>query len=104
DGVRRRVDRLESGATQSVDGQPTHLDREVREQQSHPRDVAVVLAGLVLTAEDDVLDETRVDTGPVHQPAQDRGCQVIRPDAGKGAAVATDRGPDRFDDPGFTQG
>ena len=57
DRVRRRVDRLEPGAAQPVDGQPADLDREVREQERHPRDVAVVLAGLVGAAEDDVLDE-----------------------------------------------
>ena len=104
DRVRRRVDRLEPRAAQPVDGQATDLDREVREQERHPRDVAVVLAGLVGAAEDDVLDEAGVDAGTVHQPAQDRGGQVVRPDAGQGAAVATDRGPDRLDDPGFTKG
>ena len=104
DRMRRRVDRLEPRPAQPVDGQATDLDREVGEQERHPRDVAVVLAGLVRAAEDDVLDEGRVDAGTVHQPAQDRGGQVVRADAGQGAAVATDGGPDRLDDPGFTKG
>ena len=102
--MRGRVDRLEPGAAQPVDGQPADLDREVGEEQRHPRDVAVVLAGLVGAAEDDVLDERRVDAGTVDEPAQDRGGQVVGPDAGERAAVATDRGPDGLDDPGFAQG
>ena len=65
DRVRRRVDRLEAGAAQPVDGQAADLDREAGQQQRHPRDVAVVLAGLVGAAEDDVLDERRVDAGAV---------------------------------------
>ncbi len=104
DRVRGRVDRLEARPAQPVDGQPADLDREIGQEERHPRDVAVVLAGLVGAAEDDVLDECRVDAGTVDEPAQDRGGQVVGPDAGQGAAVATDRGPDRLDDPGFTKG
>ena len=74
------------------------------EQQRHPRDVAVVLAGLVGAAEDDVLDERRVDAGAVDEPAQDRGGQVVGPDARQGAAVAADGRPDGLDDPRFAQG
>ena len=36
--------------------------------------------------------------------AQDRGGQVVGPDARQGAAVAADRGPDGLDDPGFAEG
>ena len=77
DRVRGRVDRLEPRAAQPVDGQPADLDREVGEEQRHPRDVAVVLAGLVGAAEDDVLDERRVQAGPLDDGAQDGRGQVV---------------------------
>ena len=104
DRVRRRVDRLEPGAAQPVDGQPADLDREVGEQQRHPRDVAVVLAGLVGAAEDDVLDERRVDAGPVDDGAQHERREVVRPDARERAAVAADRRADGLDDPRLANG
>ena len=98
-----RVDRLEPGAAQPVDGLTADLDREVRQQQRHPGDVAVVLAGLVRAAEDDVLDERRVDPGPLDDGTQDRRGEVVRADARQRAAVASDRGADRLDDPGLTK-
>ncbi len=104
DRVRRRVDRLEPGAAQPIDGQATDLDREVGQQQRHPRDVAVVLAGLVRAAEDHVLDEGRVEAGAIHHGTQHGGGEIVGPDARQGAAVAADRRPDRLDDPGFANG
>ena len=83
DRVGRRVDRLEPRAAQPVDGQPADLDREVGEEQRHPGDVAVVLAGLVRAAEDDVLDERRVEAGAVDDRAQDGGGEIVRPDASR---------------------
>ena len=76
----RRVDRLEPGAAQAVDRQPADLDREAGEEQGHPRDVAVVLAGLVRAAEDDVLDERRVHAGAIHEGAQDGGGEIVGAD------------------------
>ena len=104
DRVGGRVDRLQTGAAQSVDGEAADLDREVREEQRHPGDIAVVLAGLVGATEDDVLDEGRVQAGPVDDGAQHDGGQIVRPDPGKGAAVTADRRPDGLDDPGFAEG
>ena len=101
DRVRRRVDGLEARTAQPVDGLAADLDREVRQQQRHPGDVAVVLAGLVGAAEDDVLDERRVDAGTVDEGTQHSGGQVVRPDARERAAVAADRRADRLDDPGL---
>ena len=75
DRVGRRVDRLEPRAAQPVDGQAADLDREAGQEHGHPRDVAVVLAGLVRAAEDDVLDERGVDAGAVDDRAQDRARQ-----------------------------
>ena len=104
DRVRRGVDRLEARAAQPVDGQAADLDREVGQQQRHPGDVAVVLAGLVGAAEDDVLDEGRVDAGAVDDGAQHGGGEVVRPDARERAAVAADRRADGLDDPGLADG
>ena len=73
------------------------------EEQRHPGDVAVVLAGLVGAAEDDVLDERRVDAGAVDDRAQDGGGEIVRPDARERAAVAADRRADGLDDPGLAE-
>src|SRR5437762_3051433 len=47
---------------QTVDGHARRGFRETREQRGHPRDVAVVLPGLVGGAEPDVLDLLRRHT------------------------------------------
>ena len=69
--MRGGVDRLQPRAAQPVDGLPADLDREAGEEQRHARHVAVVLAGLVGAAQDDVLDERRVDAGAIDDGAQD---------------------------------
>ena len=99
----RRVDRLEARAAQPVDGQPADLDREAGQQHGHPRDVAVVLAGLVGAAEDDVLDEGRVEAGAIDDGAQDGRGEVVGADGRERAAVAADRRPDGLDDPGLAK-
>ena len=104
DRVRRGVDRLQPAPAQPVDGQPADLDREPGEQQRHPRDVAVVLAGLVGAAEDHVLDQRRVDarSGRRRRAIADRR-EVIGADRRQRAAVAADRRPDGLDDPGVAE-
>ena len=74
------------------------------QQQRHPGDVPVVLAGLVGAAEDDVLDERRVQAGAIDDGAQDGGREVVRPDAGQRPAVPADRRSDGLDDPGLADG
>ncbi len=83
-------DRTQAGSAEPVDGHARDRLRQAREQRRHPRDVAVVLAGLVRGAEVDVFDLARRNSG-----ARDRLCdherrEVIRPLAGKRAAVAPD--------------
>ena len=73
------------------------------EQHRHPGDVAVVLARLVRAAEDDVLDERRVDAGAVDDRAQDERGEVVGADARQRAAVAADGRPHRLDDPGLAE-
>ena len=50
------ADRVEAGRAQPVDGDAGHAIRQARQQQRHARDVAVVLAGLVGAAEDDLVE------------------------------------------------
>ncbi len=104
DRVGRRVDRLEPGAAQAVDGQPANRDGVAGQEQRHAGDVAIVLAGLVGAAEDHVLDDGRVDSRPFDDRAQDDRRKVVRADPGEGAAVAPDRGPDGIDDHGVAKG
>ena len=100
DRVGRRVDRLQAGAAQPVDGQPADLDREAGQEQRHPGDVAVVLAGLVGAAEDDVLDERRVDARRDRRRRAGRGAaRSSGRTARERAAVAADRRADGLDDP-----
>src|SRR5438874_8497073 len=47
DGLRRGVDGLQAGATQAVDRLAWYVDGQAGEQERHPGDIAVVLAGLV---------------------------------------------------------
>jgi hypothetical protein len=104
DRVRRGVHRLEARPAQPVDREPADLDRQSGEEQRHPRDVAIVLAGLVGAAEDHVLDESRVDAALVEDAADCRGGQVVGADGSERAAVAPDRRPDGRDDPRFAEG
>ena len=104
DRVGGGVDRLQPGAAQPIDGQAADLDREAGQEHGHPRDVPVVLAGLVGAAEDDVLDEGGVDAGAVDDGAQHERRQVVGSDARERAAVAADRRPDGLDDPGLADG
>ena len=104
DRVRGRVDRLQPGPAQPIDGQPADLDREAGQQHGHPRHVAVVLARLVRAAEDHVLDQRRVDAGAVDDGPQHERGEVVRADARERPAVAADRRPDGLDDPGLANG
>ena len=98
-GMRGRVDRLEPAPAQPVDGQPGDLDREAGQQQGHSGDVAVVFAGLVGAAEDDVFDQGRVDPGPIDHRAQHGRGEVVRSNRVKSPAVPTDRRSGGRDDP-----
>ncbi len=69
------------------------------EQGGHAGDIAVVLAGLVGAAEDDLVDGVGGDAGlPLEQCPEDVRGEVVGTDAGQGAAVATDRRADAVDE------
>ncbi len=68
--------------------------RQARQQQRHPRHVAVVLAGLVGAAEIDLVDRGPVELGmPRHQGLDRGGRQIVGAHFGERAAEAADRGP-----------
>ena len=56
-----RPQRIQPGATQAVDRGTRHFQRQAGQQAGHTRHVAVVFAGLVGAAEDDVGDGLPVD-------------------------------------------
>jgi len=76
---RRRDRRLHAGAAQAVHRLAGHLDGETCEQQRHARDVAVVLAGLVRAAEDDVGDICGVKAGALAYSLEDDGGEIVGP-------------------------
>ena len=103
DLARRGDGRLHSRAAQAVDGLPRYLDRKPRQQERHARDVAVVLAGAVGAAEDDVFDLGRFDMSALtHLLEDDRG-EVIRADVLQLAAVPPHRRARGRNDNGLTK-
>src|SRR5205823_14747987 len=66
----------------------------------YPRDVAVVLPGLVGGAEPDVLDLLRRHTRPRHRLANHERGEVVGAHARQRAAIAADRGAHRGQDNG----
>ena len=99
-----RIDGLESAAAQPIHSQSGDLDGQAGQQQGHASDVAVVLAGLVGAAQDDVLDQRRIDPRSVDQSPDHRGRQIVGPDGRERPAVAPERSPQRSDDPGLANG
>ena len=69
----------------------------------HPRDVAVVLAGLIGRAPKDVVDPLGIDLRARDERADRERGQVVGTHRRKRAAPAPDRRPQRVDDDDFTQ-
>src|SRR5207245_4754256 len=70
--------RLHTRAAKTVYGLAGDFDWKAREQKRHPSDVAVVLAGLVGAAEDDVLYLLRVDMRSFAGFLEDDRREVVR--------------------------
>ena len=84
DRVAGADDRGEAGRAEPVDRHACHRLRQPGEQRRHPRDVAVVLAGLVRAAEVDVLDlapARRRRARPRLRSRSRRGRRAARPRA-----------------------
>src|SRR5690606_168973 len=95
DGACGGADRIQPGTAETVDCGARHFQRKTRQQSRHARHVAVVLARLVGAAEKDIVYRLPVRAGvALHQSADDDGAQVVRTDAGQGAAVSAERRAD----------
>ncbi len=75
--ARRVGEGLHARAAQPVDRHAGHRDRQAGEQEAHARDVAVVLAGLVGAAGDDVVDALGRDAGALEQRGDDVAEQIV---------------------------
>ena len=105
DGARRGAERVEPGAAQAVDGRSGNVERQAGEQQGHARDVAVVFAGLVGTAVDDVGHGGPVDRGiAFHQRLERDGAEVVGAYGGQGSGIAPERGTDGVANVGLAHG
>ena len=91
-------------AAQPVHRHARDRDGQPGQQRAHARDVAVVLAGLVGAAEEDLVD--RAGSGRcARRRRDDVGGQVVGAHrAGPSSAVAADRGAQGIDDHGFPHG
>jgi len=88
----RRTNGIEPGGTEAVERRARNCFRQARQQQRHPRHIAVVLAGLIGAAEIDLIDlgpvELRV---PRHQRLDRGGGQIVGAHFCQRAAEAADR-------------
>jgi hypothetical protein len=104
DGARGGADGVHARAAQSVDRGAGDFERQAGEQGRHARDVAVVLAGLVGAAVEDVVERAPVEVGMAqHQRPDGQGGEIVGSDRGERAAVAADGGAYGVADEGFVQ-
>ena len=89
------ADGIEARTAESVDGGRGRTFRQSREQHGHARDVAIVFARLIRTAEVDVVDRVPVELRvPLSQRTQDVRCEIVGAYRRKRAAEFPDRRPD----------
>ncbi|AEM42885.1 hypothetical protein KVU_PB0207 (plasmid) [Ketogulonicigenium vulgare WSH-001] len=94
-GARRGNDRIHARSAQAIDRRPRDLNRQPRQQQRHPRHIAVILARLIGTAKDHIIDRRPIDTGVArHQRPQRHRAQVIGPHHRQRTAKTPDRRTD----------
>src|SRR6266511_2419009 len=96
--LRGEVERLLRGAALAVDGGARHLLGQAGRQPRGARDVEALRPDLVDTAEDHVLDRSRVRTGALHQHLEHVRRQIGGMHAGESAAPTPDRRAHRLDD------
>ena len=94
-------DGLQAAGAQAVDRVARDLVRQAGQQRGHARDVAVVLAGLIGGAEDDLVDGVVGDAGALEGGAEDEGGEVVRTRIGQGAAIAPEGRADAADEKGI---
>jgi acyl-CoA thioesterase len=77
--------------------------RQAGQQYGHPRDVPIVLTGLVGRTEDDLVDLIHWDTRAAYRLADHKRGEIVRPDPGQYAAVAALSSSDAVDNECCTQ-
>jgi hypothetical protein len=73
----RAIDCLQARTTETVDGLPRDLYRQPRQQQSHTRHVAVILASLIGTTKNYILYSSGIDIRAAHRFTNDEGRHII---------------------------
>ena len=105
DGARCRPDSVHARTAQAVDGGARRFKRQPGQQAGHARHVAVVFAGLIHTAIDDVGHRQPVDIGIArHQRLERDGAEVVGAHAGERATVAAEWGADGVANEGLMLG
>lgn len=105
DGAAGGTDRIETGGTEPVQGLARNGIRQARKQERHACHVAVVLAGLVGTAEEDLVNLCPIEIGVLGHQCLDRGRrQVVGTHLGERPAKTADRGPHGIADKDVTHG
>jgi hypothetical protein len=80
---------------------PRHLNGVAGNEERHARDVTVVFAGLVGAAQDHIIDVGGVDAAASNDRFKHGGSKVVGANASERAAVATEGGAQRLNDPGL---
>ena len=101
DALGGEVHGLLAGAALTVDGGAGHAQRSAGREPRGAADVSRLRADGVEAAEDDVVDDLRVDSGAVEQAGDDLGAEVGRVHGGEGAVLLADGGADGVDDVGL---
>ena len=105
DRARCFAHRLKARGTQAVESHPRHRVRQAGQQQTHPRNVAIILARLVGAAIEHFLDCCRIETLIAGEQCPHRHrTEVVGAHIGKAAAIATDWRADGITDEGFSHG
>ena len=96
---------IHAGTAQAVDGAARHVYRQACQQKGHAGNVAVVFAGLVGTAVENVVNFRPVQVGmTLGQRLDGDGAQVVCTHCGESAAITTDGGANGIDDVSVFQG
>ena len=102
DHPRRHRHRVHARAAQAVESHAARFVGKAGEQAGHAGEVAIVLAGLVGAAVDDVVELVPVDPRIALDQRPDRdGGEIVGADMGEAAAVAADRRAHGVADEGF---
>jgi hypothetical protein len=91
--------RLKSRAAESIHRLAGNLNWESSNQECHARNVAVVFTRLVRAPENDVVNDRRINSTSCNDRLKDGGGEVVRAHSCERAAVTTDGGANRLNDP-----